>query len=593
MAGIGRLGQTGLLGLCQIGAVAVVAAAGLFSGLLHADQPLPVAQAAISAAQPKAAASAAKKPITAEDKPVVTVVLRSVDEGFGDLKFIFDVAGKPQSWTKLNNDLLSVFTAGLDTKAVLGYRGYVVDDQFRSITSLPVSSADDFTKLFLSNLSGMDIKSTLVPREADVYSAKMGKEQLGFIRYDAAGKQAVMGETLGDVKGIKALLPEEVLGTDDLVALVDSSGQSPESRLKAMQRLKTELLAGTTQQKNEAPADFAIRKQATEQNLAEIERFLVESARIRLSWTTSEKERRAIGNIRLTALDGTSLAASVAQLGSRNSDFSGIPMEPALLHGSVNFPIDSLRKNHILEGLKLWRPRALELIAAKKTDTENERAIAQELSILGFDILEGLANIETFDGFIRITDAGAGNATTVGALKVADGARIVAAVKKIAELQGGDVIKVGIEEFSGVTIHSVMLAEQRKTYPELLGPTGMVFVGTTPTAVWYAAGDNALEKLKATITVAQSATPKPTPAIEVKSTVALFARILEARVADKLDKGMKNNLKIFITGLAGGKDEYYFKLDRDGESAVVTGYVDEGILRAVGLVMANEVDQQL
>src|SRR5215471_20423437 len=82
--------------------------------------------------QGKASASGAAE-------PVVTVNFPSVDQAYGDLKFIFDLVNDQKGYTTLK-DTLDVFLVGVETDKAGGLRFYSTPDGLRGVITLPVKS---------------------------------------------------------------------------------------------------------------------------------------------------------------------------------------------------------------------------------------------------------------------------------------------------------------------------------------------------------------------------------------------------------------------------------------------------------------------
>src|SRR6185369_17066194 len=102
----------------------------------------------------------------------------------------------------------------------------------------------------------------------------------------------------------------------------------------------TELQAGVKKGEKEESADFEIRHAAVEHQLAELERFFVESSKISVGRVLSAVKKQAVLDMSLDALPQTSLAESIDLMGKTPDQFAAIGKEETIVSGSINFPVD-------------------------------------------------------------------------------------------------------------------------------------------------------------------------------------------------------------------------------------------------------------
>jgi hypothetical protein len=530
-------------------------------------------------------------PLPAGVKPSLVIGVRSVDELFNDLKFLLvDLAGDPKSFETVESGLISGLAVGVERTRPLGVRGYVAKDGLRTIFSLPVATAADLKQL-LRNIKNLSVLNTPVEGKNNLY--QLADLVDGFLRYEPTAKEVLFGISAADVQ---ALQPGEAelkagLGEYDLALFVNNANNPVVERKAAFDKIRSETMASIRKLEKEDAADFEIRKLATEQQWAELERFIVESTEIRMGWKTDAVSRKGSGSIRLKPAPDTSLARSLAQFGEKPSAFGAVPApEKTVGYIVSNFPLDSMRKEHLTAALKLWRPRVSQVLTGAIAGSDSEKQLALDLADVVFQVLEGIAATEVIDSSIRTFETDAGSYTTVGALGVQDGAVIAAALKRVQE-RYPNIVKLDTAVVGDTSLHTITLTDRAKQYPEILGAEGVIYIGTSKSAVWFAAGDAAQESLTAAITAA-SAGPKPVPALEIKAQVAMYARILDRRLGEV--KGLTaNKRKRLFDALTSGAGEYYFKIDRNGDEAVLESHLEEALLKAVSIEAANQIRDKI
>jgi hypothetical protein len=85
----------------------------------------------------------------ADEKPAITVVLPSTDEGFKDLKFVFDLDQDEKGYTTLK-ETIELFLEGVEKTTPSGIRIYPTANGLRSVLSFPVSIMADPLKYDLN-----------------------------------------------------------------------------------------------------------------------------------------------------------------------------------------------------------------------------------------------------------------------------------------------------------------------------------------------------------------------------------------------------------------------------------------------------------
>lgn len=595
------------------------------------EEPLLVAQAPSKTAPaqkteksaPAAAGKAAVAPGNAggavPGQPTITVLLASTKELENDLKFVIvTLGGEPERFKTLWNDMLEVFIDGVDPTKPVAVRSYLVGGNLVHVLSAPITTPADLKK-FLANLATLDVKNAVNPPPAAAPAnikkkiAQLGlvKDEYllyklfeGVLRYTTGHAHITDDQHLTLLRGINNFPAANLLQGRDLVAIIDNSAQPREERQKAFQVDKEKFLSNVTKGVKEEQADFEIRKAVLEHQMAEVERFFVESLRISLGWTLDTNAKKAAIDLDMVAIAGTSLADSIDSIGKSPDQFAGIEKDKAILSGSINFPIDALRKQHLEANVKLWRPRLKQQVDVNAKRTDAQKNTDHQFVDLIMDVMEGVAKEGVFNGFVRVHPNDSGVYTTLGAARVPDGKKFVTALKDLQDRldKDKDRVKIDLETVGDVAIHSLAVPDLQPDYPEFLTKDATIYIGTAEKAVWYAAGDQALDRLKAAITSVKppagaqdnasaiDLTMKVGPWVELRHKHPLAS---EDKLSEKDKKMIRDYRKLGIEAMKAGNDTLSLRLDRAGKDVKLQIQFDEGLLRAAGKLMGKAIRDNL
>ncbi|MBI5756969.1 MAG: hypothetical protein HZA46_00460 [Planctomycetales bacterium] len=547
----------------------------------------------VKAADPKAAKAAAQ--------PAITIVLNSAGEFLGDIEFLFKLAGEPPARFRTLADTLEAFLDGVDRTKPLGVQVFVDGTDFKYVAFFPVKSTD--LKKFLENLAGLGIKSK---KGADGSYALTGDFE-GFLR--AIGDQVVIGSTKGDILLVKSALAPIVGKDGDIVVLLDNSGQPAEDRRKGMTTLRANTEKTLKKKEGESDLTFAVRKAATLQQLDELERFFVDSAKILAAWTTSAKDKNATFELDLTAIPGTSLEKSVQLLGTTDNLFGGIETKGTVASLTVNFPIDDLRKKHLAEQVKLTKSLIEFDTNAAANRTAEQKAADKVVVAAISDAVDANIAAGSFNAFLRIHPNAGGKFATVGGIHVADVGKVMAVLKAIEAREGADKVKFDADSEGDVKIHAFEIADVKKEAPEFLGADGKLYLGTGKDTLWIATGDNAVEQLKTAIKSAKTepANQDKSTMIDLQMRLGPWLELLDGRRAkddaaapasaktpeEKKKAKSREMRKLAVSTLKDCQDTLSFRLERDGQTVKLRAQFDECLLKLAGKISGKVVKEKL
>jgi hypothetical protein len=573
--------------------------------------------------------------LAADEKPSITVVFPSIDEVFNDLNLAFDLVGDEKGFTTLK-ETVETFLVGQPGKALAvntsepgGIRVYSRPSGLQSVFSFPVKSEAELKRL-LSNWWDLDVKTAppptpqLIRQIPPSVTQRLPRLRLernerlifklfdAFLRYDAG--QVHVAKQLEDVRLAKGSLPLELVKEHDLAILIDGLAQPREKRKTAFERAKTELIGAITKGENESETEFAPRKLLTEHQIAEVERFFVESSKILIVWNVSAAKKEATLGIDLEAIPETELEKSVELLGKDPDEFAGVSYKDAVISFSLNFALDPLRQTFIKEISNLERKLLKKEITESEKRSAAQKAVDNDLVDLVCDVVEGTGKLGTANAFIRCWRNKDSTLTSVAGGRIPEGAKanFEKMLDGIASRNANNNVEKKIDAVGEIEIHKLTAPQLHTDLPELIGQDGAIYVGTHERTVWLASGENALELLKKAIQEAQAAGPKPGPDLDFKINLGPFVEALNsyqnrnpasvARTArsttarKRTPEGLISPAdlrKLAIEAFKDGKDTATVSIHRQDKLVKVNLKFEEGCIRFAGKVMSKVVKENL
>jgi len=429
--------------------------------------------------------------------------------------------------------------------------------------------------------------------------------RLAFNQAIIASDKALIPANISDPSlPLKTLLP----GETDAVADLQNDAKSMEAKRKNFQEFRKQLEAGIEFKRGEAQADFDLRKLALQQNLNEAERFLIESERLNLRWTTDIPGSQGLGELLLTGLAGTDLAESIGLLVNKPSYFANVKLAPQpVLQARVNFAIDPLRSGHaadlydkllpVMQGAMDTRPN---LNAAGKT------AAKEALGKL-FVMLKDAIPLQVLDAHVDVHRSADGKHAGVVGIRAVDGTQATEILQLFPKIREGWKVEAGVTEHQGVTLHAITVAPHRQEeFRSVFGGEPLVYVGVSKDAVWGAAGQGSLDKLKLAIDAAS----QPPPAEVAPEFLSLemhfgpWVRLLDVlrakepplKSTDKTEieqEKQRSRIRQYALDTFGTEGVMKGWLRRDGTEVKGRFEIDGAVLRFLGTVIADFTEKSL
>jgi hypothetical protein len=525
--------------------------------------------------------------------PSVTVVVAGADEILADVKYLLMLTdtNEQKQW-KVLKDYLEVFLIGVDPK--LPTRVDMVFDEKanRTVWTIPVSNFDQFRK--------NNIAAILTPRIKNIGGGwwKLGSGKPadfnGYMLY--APPYALIGETQDDIKRVPAdprpsaapfLARHFALAVDVQNKLTDSAAMAKRHDLFKTTRKQT--LSALKKETGETPADFDLRKKATEIEMDELEWFFTESEHALVGVTIDTKKELGRTDIELTPIANTALAKNVAELCTKPSLFANVERskQPTLAF-SVNHPLGDVRKKAAVAMSSLIRDRLKARVDSDEKRTAEQKGAAKQMIDKAYAMVESGINAGNADGFIDVHPGASGKNIFLAGTRTADGTKLDEIINMMPKAYEGATVKLNVAEESGVKIHSIEFAKGKHPYWSDFIGADLLYVGSSKDTLWAAAGEGSLDTLKTAIKkTKQPAAAGSEKAPWLELIVRLKPWIDESLSQPPKKKGADHYPKLIQAALQSGDDQLSVRMTREGNKIVGVAEIQKGILRAAGKIASD------
>ena len=517
--------------------------------------------------------------------PKITIVSAGADALTQDMSFMLGLTSeKEQEQLEIVLDYLSVFQLGIDTEKPIRFDLIVRDTAVAQRPSFPIADLGDF----LENLDGFGItykrKGSSRYELGDAFEGHMiVQKRTGFVAI--AEDRQDLPTSLNSTDGLLELLEPGF----DVVADMTNEDEGIDERRKAFEAVRSELMAAVKPLENEKKEDFDARKVLTEQQINELERFFVEAKHLNAGWTTDQENKNGSAALTLNAIPETDLAKSFELLGKDPSYFSGVARsEDPVLGLSINHPLDQFRRDQTVAAMAVLKERALAHIDTAEKLDDDQKAATKTINEQFFDMVTAGVKEGMFDIFADLQKGEDGKYKLIGGFRSPASANMVEILKALPGAKVASKVETDIEKVGDASIHKVHVLEDDKIFTEEFGEDRVVLVATTPEAVWYAAGEGALDSLKAALET------EPTEEgvekfFHIKMRLGPFVELRERVAAEEeSDDDEDGKFRAMATeAFKAGDDRFEASLSR--KDADITGVmsVETGIMRMVGKLIAD------
>ncbi len=473
--------------------------------------------------------------------------------------------------------------AGIDRQRPLGALVLAEADDFHVVVYLPVDDMAALTEM-LEAASGGALEATadgeyeleadgttLFIREENGWAAISDhREALDAAPLDPAAEFGQLPvRYLVAARGLVANIPEEI-------------------RAQALGMLQMGMAAGMQPAPGETPEQFELRRQMTEQNVAQWETLIDETEAVMVGLAFDDAVNSVKLDMELFARPGTSLAEQYAAMEGLTTRFAAFENEEAL----VAMLATQVMTENDQEAAKAWiaalEGQIVEELGQELTEEQTERAeqiLATIVEVIDASIESGQSDV---GGSLLFEN---GRLVLVAGGFVADGAKLEGAVKDLVDLAVEDMpeldalVELDAETHEGVSLHRFQIpldSPDLAELGELLGDPVTVVVGFGAEAAYLAVGEGAQARLETAISAVQPAAAD----VPVRMTISTGG-LLQVFVQTAEEPFMKMMLQGIQQSLAEhpGRDRIMMTQEAIPDGVRTTVTVEQGVVQLIaGLV---------
>ena len=567
-------------------------------------------------------------PAAAADDDRVVAFLTSADELIADAKHIVvDLAGEEKAWTNSVLPNIEIWLFGVNAEKNVGIDVLFDPDTGRVIEfHVPIANRREFLN---SNLGDVGVVTKQDRKNKDLYELSEVLE--GWLLFT----KSTDGQEYGSIVTNKANLPTRSPVTK--WELFKKAGYEAGLRWSAAEATKTqrdkgfdkmlsEVTSNLKKRPDESQAQFDLRKLTVEQNANRLARMLSNTSELMAGWSTDAKARKYGGSSTMTGLPGSDVEKNIKAIGTVPSKFAGVTTpENSAMSARVMLPLAEVYQEEQAKTYSTSLAALKERIDGKEDISADEKKARKDLSEKVVKIASDSLKLGWLDVYAELIPSEGSLYTGVAGVRIQDSAVAKEIVELLPSAQKGWTVKTDVGEESGAKLHVIdMKAKLPSTLKTYFGEAGEAYVATGEQTVWVATGPDAMGRLKSALQAAAAKseannTPLKVamhvhPALQIGKSltedrdIELFrtlkdGSLLKGPQQDSNDKkGAKkdeerrvnrNALQNFkwhdtaLKALEGGKDMVTLEITKDGDALKGQLNCEEGVMRAIGKVVAK------
>ncbi len=429
-------------------------------------------------------------------RPLATVTFASADRFVDEARYIFDVAGSPDSF-KIVEDWLSGTMNDLEgfnrekPFGVMAYLPAVFPPIPEFIAFVPVDSVEAATKLV---------------EKAPVVISKKDEEG----RYEVIGpnrtypvliRDGYAFIPLGDNPPVEALdrplpNPAQLLASQaeqfDVSVCLDIESIPVATRALLMNIITSGISTQLQQRDDEPDGAYRIRRTEGQRGLQALNQLIMDCQKVTFGIDVLQAENAVNIDIVIDALEGTKLLQEILQSTERPSYFIPLLDEDAAVSISMSSMMaerDKTAYTEMIEGVRMEVARLIEENKLGPTPDENS-PIGRALSAIQKSLDVGHVDI-----FAQFYKDSAGKLAIVGASRVEEGDDMGAGLldaltrlKDVDAIKKAGTLQIGSGEHQGITFHRLTFAQQPTEAVEVFGNEIGITVGVGARSVWAVLG---------------------------------------------------------------------------------------------------------
>ena len=462
----------------------------------------------------------------------------------------------------------------------------------------------------LADLKSENIEAQFVLKDIDATLSELLPDETGWFRVLPDIKYAILILTspadhmlmkqiilkLGDpLPGIQSLLTNSANMGLQILNKATMVGDQ-QKRRDSFAEIRSNHLDALQKRPSESETEFALRKGLVENQLAEIERLMVESLNSSVQMFLNKADANAKVLFASEAIPDTSYAKSLSLFTKKVDAFASVK-KPAdsVLSIRANHPIDELRQSNVLRIIELMRADTVARLKADQNLSADEKTASQELFDGIMAVVQDGIKSGNINSFVESTIDANGEQIAYGAASTTDGERLASTLAFIAKTGKGNKVTVDVATVGDVSIHEVQLAKGYfDLFDRLFGEGKTVYIGTSKNFTWFSTGEGSLDVLKTAI--ADLKEPAESDVVlTIESRLLPWVTRTSKLIEESPDPGsldlqqqrrdVLRSLKLAIESLAD-KDDTKFELKVVDGKASGEIFVNTGVLRFLGRQIA-------
>jgi hypothetical protein len=439
--------------------------------------------------------------VRAQDDPLVTVAVASLDEQFNDIKYIAKAVGKEDE-AKTLQFFASAYIGGFDRTKPSGVMVYFRDGGPSILACLPVKNLDTILELHKDNLgepkdAGDGCKELRGPNGEPIYF-KYTKES-GWLY---VSNQLSNLDTVPADPG-KVLIP--LARTYNVAVEVNVAAVPAELKSMFIDQINQGVVRGLDEATGASPEERELQEKMAKLSVKQFERMAKELDRITFGISIDQNGKDVHLDVTTTALDGTELAKEMAATKEGPSEFSGFFNDDdsaATLH--LHSVVSKSDLEQLQGSLSTLKDRWLAEIAKDGALDEKSRKAANEYVNETVAVLTDVLKQERLDSSAALL-LEPRSVNFAAGVKVPDGTKFEALAAKLVQLAKNDPdlpkIKLNVGKHKNINLHAleIPIPPDAEDARDLLGDPVVVTIGTAPKAVYAAFGRSGEALLKRAI----------------------------------------------------------------------------------------------
>ena len=429
-------------------------------------------------------------------RPLATVTFANVDRFMDEARYIFDIAGSPDSF-KIVEDWLSGTLNDLE--------GFNREKPFGVMVYLPAAFPPIPEFIAFVPVDSVEAATKLVEKAPVVISKKDEEGRYEIIgpnrSYPVLIRDGYAFLPLGDNPPVEALdrplpNPAQLLASQaeqfDIAVCLDIESIPVATRALLMNILTSGISTQLQQRDDEPDGAYRIRKTEGQRGLQALNQLIMDCQKITIGVDLVQAENAVNIDIVIDALEGTKLLQEILQSTERPSYFIPLLDEDAAVSVSMSSMMaerDKTAYTEMIEGVRMEVTRLIEENKLGPTPDENS-PIGRALSAIQRTLDVG--HVDIFAQFYRDS---AGKLAIVGASRVEEGDDMGAGLldalsrlKDVDKIKKAGILQIGSGEHQGITFHRLTFAQQPAEAVEVFGNDIGITVGVGARSVWAVLG---------------------------------------------------------------------------------------------------------